>query len=203
MSKPKNRKAARNRSRTRRWGWSVGLMYVLLFFVTSCEGNQGHQGDSPAEEERSASPAERTELFDRRYAYLMRGDAEFPTLTSQHRVKTRPLEDNVSRVEIVPDAERPVDGEDSCQVFKITLKRDAAMMVVVADSIGSGLVAFEFGKLPSGEYTLGTGKFPPELTHWTNNCKRLVISLTVENTIRHRARWIVTKHGRLSHRLNF
>jgi hypothetical protein len=147
--------------------------------------------------------ADETELFDRRYSYLLRGDEDFPTLTSRHQMRTNKIEDEVSRIDLIPDPERATDGEDSCQIFRITLKEEATVVVVYADSIGSGLVAFDFGSLPPGTYSLGDGEFPPELRGWTEECKRLVITLAIGKDIRHRARWGVTEHGRLTHRLNF
>jgi len=201
MSERKNMKAGVKRFGIR-GGW-ITILTTMLLVIYSCGcTTDGDDASSPGET-GSKSLAEQKELFDRRYAYLIRGDAEFPTLSSRYRVQTKRAEDDISRVELMPDDERPVDGDDSCQVYRITLKKEAVLMVVVADSIGSGMVAFEFGTLPPGEYTLGTGKFPAEMTRWTKECKRLVISVVVGNVIRHRARWHVTKHGRLAHRLDF
>ncbi|MFC1476038.1 hypothetical protein ACFLQW_03450 [Candidatus Zixiibacteriota bacterium] len=178
-----------------RWVWLVGAICVLSVIV-SCGGDGADSGDQ-------GMLADKTELFDRRYAYLLRGDADFPTLTSRHQLKTSKVEDEVSRVELISDPDRATDGNDSCQIYKIMLKEDAAVVIVYADSIGSGLVSFDFGTLPPGDYTLGDGKFPPELGGWTKECKRLVITLAIGDAIRHRARWNVTEHDRMAHLLDF
>lgn len=179
-----------------RWLWWAGAV-CLLSVVASCGGGDG------SDSAQQGTLAGKSELFDRRYTYLLRGDDEFPTLTARHKMKTGLVEDSVSRLELIADPDRPTDGDDSCRIFKITLKKDAAVTAIFADSIGSGLVSFDFGTLPPGEYTLANGEFPPELAGWTAECKRLVISLVVGDAIRHRARWSVTEHDRLVHRLNF
>ena len=177
--------------------WLAGTICLLSVMVScGCSGDGSDSGDQ-------GTLTNKTELFDRRYTYLLRGDTEFPTLTSRHKLKTNKVEDEVSRVELIPDPDRPTDGDDSCMIYQIMLKEDAKVLVVFADSIGSGLVSFDFGTLPPGDYTLGGGKFPPELSGWTKECKRLVITLAIGDAIRHRARWSVTEHGRFAHRLNF
>ena len=143
------------------------------------------------------------ELFDCRYTYLVRGDEAFPTTTTGFRIKTSPLDDEMARLELISDPRQPTDGPDSCRIIKITLKKEAPVVFVVADSIGSGMVAYEFGTLPPGEYTLGARELPPEMVRWTKDCKRLVLFLSIDKFIRHRARWAVTPHGRLTHELNF
>ncbi len=173
------------------------VLIGVLFFAGACNSDQG--GDSGAR----GTLADKQELFDRRYNFLLRGDDGFPTLTRSYQSRTGIAEDHLSRLELIPDPKKPVDGDDSCQVLKVTLKDTVSVQAVVADSVGSGLVAFEFGQLPPGEYTFGTGPLPPELQAWTDECKRLVISFIVERDIRHRARWHVTEHGHLSHQLSF
>ena len=175
---------------------ALGLLVLVLLVVSSC-GRQAGDG------EKAETLTGESELFARRYTYLLRGDNEFPTITSGYRVKNKPQEDDVAYVGLEPDPKRPVDGEDSCQIIKIILKKKATILIVVADSIGSGMVAYEFGELPPGDYTLGTGKHPAELADWLEDCKRLVILLAIDKTIRHRARWSVTSHERWSHRLSF
>ena len=182
----------------RRWIWPIAAACLMVVVVASGCGCQ-NASDTP----KRGTLLDKTELFDRRYSYLLRGDEDFPTLTSRYKMRTGIGDDDMAHLELVPDPELPVDGSDSCAIFKITLKKVADVMAVVADSIGSGLVAFDFGKLPAGEYTLGNGAFPPEMTRWINQCRRLVISLVIGDSIRHRARWSVTEHDRLVHRLDF
>lgn len=182
----------------------VGVLMILgfaLLLIISC-GRSSDQDDA-AEGGGIGMLSDRTELLDRRYTYLLRGDDGFPTITSGYRIKTNPADDGVSAIALVPDKDRPVDGDDSCLTFKVGLQKASEISVVVADSIGSGMVCFDFGELPPGDYTLFTGAFPPEMERWTKDCKRLVIFLTVGKSIRHRARWGVTEHGRLAHQLNF
>jgi hypothetical protein len=177
-----------------RCGFSLGLMALVLLTAASCGRRDTGETETLAGE---------SELFARRYTYLLRGDDDFPTISSGYRLKINPQEDEISYVGLEPDPKRPVDGEDSCQVIKLILKKEATVLVVVADSIGSGLVSYEFGRLPPGSYTLGTGKHPPELSRWMEDCKRLVVFLAVDKFIRHRARWSVTPHSRWSHLLDF
>jgi len=181
----------------------VGMMIVLagiapLVISVGCSSDQNGEGGSGSSSKLSNS----AELLDRRYTYLLRGDDGFPTITSGYRIKTTP-DDGISSIALVPDPEWPVDGDDSCQTFTISLRKASKVMVVVADSIGSGMVTFEYGELQPGDYTLFTGDFPQEMERFTKDCKRLVIYLTVGKFIRHRARWSVSEHGRLVHKLNF
>jgi hypothetical protein len=159
-------------------------------------------GDESYEPPQRGQLNDQTELFARRYAYLVRGDKDFPTLT-RFRAKKKPIDDGVSRVMLTPDPDYPTDGDDSCKIFQLTLQRDASVKVVVADSIGAGMVSFEYDSLAAGEYTIGSGSHPEELAEWTRECKRLVISIVVDMQIRHRARWSVSPDGRLVHRLDF
>lgn len=191
-------KTARMRNRMAGLTWLVVAACMVMIIVSS-----GCAGENASDAADTGTLADKTELFDRRYSYLLRGDEDFPTLTTRYKMKTGIGEDIVAQVGLIVDPEQPTDGDDSCQVFKITLKQESSIMVVVADSIGSGLVSFDFGVLPPGEYTLGSGKFPPELAGWTNDCKRLVISLALGDSIRHRARWSVSEHCRLVHLLDF
>ena len=41
------------------------------------------------------------------------------------------------------------------------------------------------------------------MARWTKTCKRLVLFVSIDKFIRHRARWAVTPQGRLTHELNF
>ncbi len=173
------------------------MLLSALALVGACSGEPG--GGSGAR----GTLTDKRELFDRRYNFLLRGDDGFPTLTGKYKSQTQIVEDNISRVEVVPNPSSPTDGKDSCQIITVTLKDTVSVQAVVADSIGSGLVAFEFGELPPGKYTFGSTPLPPELSAWTEECKRLVISLVVGRDIRHRARWKVTEHGKLSHELSF
>lgn len=183
--------------------WSVGRLVVLVgavVFISSCERQSGAGSSAGA---GRISRCTGGELFDCRYTYLVRGDEAFPTITTGFRIKTSPAEDETARLEVVSDPQHPVDGADSCRIFKITLKKEVPVLLVVADSIGSGMVAYEFGTLPPGQFTLGSGDFPPEMARWTKTCKRLVLFVSIDKFIRHRARWAVTPQGRLTHELNF
>ncbi len=188
----------RMRNRTAGLSWLAAAACMVMVIVSS-----GCAGENASDAAGIGTLAGKTELFDRRYSYLLRGDSDFPTLTTRFKMKTGIGEDNIARVELIADPAQPAEGADSCAIFRIALKQPAVVLVVVADSIGSGLVSFDFGTLPPGEYTLGSGKFPPELAGWTNECKRLVITLALGDSIRHRARWSVTEHNRLVHLLDF
>jgi len=172
----------------------AGIFLLAISMGCSSDQDGGSRGGSQL--------ADSKELLDRRYTYLLRGDDGFPSITSGYRLKNDP-DDGISKIALVGDTERPVDGDDSCQTIAITLRKASDVMVVVADSIGSGMVTFEYTELPPGDYTLFTGDFPPEMERWTKECKRLVIYVAVGKFIRHRARWSVSEHGRLVHTLDF
>ncbi len=176
----------------------LALILGATAVVTSCGSNEGSESSYS-----KSSLNNESELFGRRYTFLLRGDDGFPTLTNRYRLKIKPPNDGISRIDVVGDPDYPVNGKDSCNTIKLILEKSAKVMLVVADSVGGGMVTFEFDTLQPGEYTIGTGKHPAELAAWIKDCKRLVLSLVVDEAIRHRARWSVTPKGRLVHRLDF
>lgn len=140
--------------RTRNYLIRVFSGIMLGFLLAACGGDSG-SGAS-----RTANPSS-SELFDRAYGYLVRGDADFARFAPNYS-NLRPFtRDTALIVESKSEHEKAqnVPG-DYLEHFYIRIHRAMTVRMIVADSTGQGLISYEFPNLTEGEYTLGTKGWP-------------------------------------------
>jgi len=139
--------------------WTSGCLskivscVVLCGFLASCGG-----GDSGAA--RVGNPSS-SELFDRSYGYLMRGDPDFARYAPNYS-NLRPFTRDTAMV-VLTKSEREQAANptaDYLENFYLNIHRPMTVRMIVADSAGQGLISFEFPNLGQGEYTIGAKGWP-------------------------------------------
>jgi len=118
-------------------------------------GCSGESGDSRTVGLNSA------ELFDRSYEYLLRGDPEFLRLAPNYST-LRPFSvDTAMVVESRSDHEgNKSPAPDFEEYMYIRLNRPMALRVIIADTAGLGIAAYDFATMPAGAYTVGSKGWP-------------------------------------------
>jgi hypothetical protein len=131
------------------------LGIVLCFAVVACGG--GNSGSGAA---RVGNPSS-SELFDRSYGYLLRGDPEF-TRFAPNYANLRPFtRDTALVVKSKSEVEKLSSASaDYLEHFFLHVHRPMSVRMIVADSSGQGLISYEFQNLPEGEYTIGSKGWP-------------------------------------------
>ena len=128
---------------------------ALCAFLVACGG-----GDSGSNTARVGNPSS-SELFDRSYGYLLRGDPDFARYAPNYS-NLRPFARDTAMV-VMTKSEREQAANppaDYLENFYLTIHRPMAVRMIVADSAGSGLISFEFPNLGQGEYTIGAKGWP-------------------------------------------
>lgn len=131
---------------------SVGLLACIA--VASCGGDSGSGSGRVANNASS-------ELLDRSYGYLIRGDADFARFAPNYS-NLRPFtRDSAMVVESKSEHEKLTDASaDYLEHFYIRIHRPMTVRMIVADSAGQGLISYEFPNLANGEYTIGSKGWP-------------------------------------------
>jgi hypothetical protein len=129
---------------------------ALCLILTTCGGGTDSGGGAPRLGNPSAS-----ELFERSYGYLIRGDADFVRFAPNY-ANLRPFtRDSAMVVQSKSEFEKLSDASaDYLEHFYVRIHRPMTIRMIVADSAGQGLISYEFTNLAIGEYTLGTGGWP-------------------------------------------
>lgn len=122
--------------------------------VISCGGGDSGSGG------RTANPTS-SELFDRDYGYLIRGDNDFTRFAPNYS-NLRPFtRDTALVVQSKSEREKLSDAPaDYLEHFYLRVRRPMSVRMIVADSAGQGLITYEFTNLPEGEYTAGAKGWP-------------------------------------------
>jgi hypothetical protein len=128
---------------------------ALCFLLTACGGS-----DSGGGAPRLGNPAS-SELFERSYGYLIRGDADFARFAPNY-ANLRPFtRDTAMVVQSKSEFEKLSEASaDYLEHFYVRIHRPMTVRMIVADSAGQGLISFEFPNLAEGEYTLGSKGWP-------------------------------------------
>ena len=127
---------------------------VLCLSLVACGGSDSESG-APVGDPSSS------ELFERSYGYLMRGDADFARFAPNY-ANLRPFtRDTAMVVQTKSEFEKRADASaDYLEHFYIRIHRPMTIRMIVADSSGQGLISYEFPNLALGEYTLGSKGWP-------------------------------------------
>ena len=131
----------------------LGLALLLgSGLIAGCSGGNGGR--------RTANQTS-SELFDHDYVYLLRGDPDFLRLAPNYST-LRPFNvDTAMVVESKSDREgNKSPAPDYEEYLYIRLNRPMALRVVIADSTGLGINAYDFENMPSGSYSLGSKGWP-------------------------------------------
>lgn len=133
---------------------SFGLLACLL--LVSCGGGSGSGSGSGVTANNASS-----ELFDRSYGYLIRGDADFARFAPNYS-NLRPFtRDTAMVVQSKSEHEKLTEvSADYLEHFYLRIHRPMTVRMIVADSAGQGLISYEFPNLANGEYTIGTKGWP-------------------------------------------
>jgi hypothetical protein len=126
---------------------------VMGLSLIACGGDSGSGA-------RVANPTS-SELLDRSYGYLVRGDADFARFAPNYS-NLRPFtRDSAMVVETKSGREKVTDASsDYLEHFYIRIHRPMSVRMIVADSAGQGLISYEFSSIGIGEYTIGTKGWP-------------------------------------------
>jgi hypothetical protein len=128
---------------------------ALFALLTGCGG-----GDSGSSAMRAANPAS-SELFDRSYGYLLRGDADFARYAPNYSALRPFTRDTAMVVQSRSEYEHATNtSPDYLEHFYVRIHRPMTIRMIVADSTGQGLISYEFTYLREGEYTLGSKGWP-------------------------------------------
>ncbi len=136
-------------------GTKLILGLAMCFLLAVCGG-----GDSGSGVARVGNPSS-SELFDRSYGYLIRGDADF-TRFAPNYANLRPFSRDTAMV-VQSKSEHDKLSEasaDYLEHFYVHIHRPMTIRMIVADSAGQGLISYEFPNLAQGEYTLGAKGWP-------------------------------------------
>lgn len=138
---------------------------ALCVVVAACGGDDSAPGAS-----RKANPTS-SELFDRSYGYLLRGDADFTRYAPNYSALRPFTRDTAMMVQTKSEHEKVTNAPAGyLEHFYVRIHRGMAVRMIVADSAGLGLISYEFPYLPEGEYTLGTKGWPkPQVDAIANN----------------------------------
>ena len=138
-----------------RWG----LASMLVVALTACSGQQSES--SSGEGKLAKANPESSEMLDWSYGYLVTGDPEFTRMAPNYstlRPFTRDtalvIESSVQAAGTTP----PPEGEPL--YFHVRVNRPQVVRFIVADSLGKGLISYEFTDVPNGSYTLGSKGWP-------------------------------------------
>lgn len=127
---------------------------ALCATMTACGGGDSGSGA------RVANPSS-SELFDRSYGYLIRGDADFARFAPNYSALRPFTRDSAMVVATKSEHEQKTDAPaDYLEHFYVRIHRPMTVRMIVADSAGQGLISYEFPGLGEGEYTLGTKGWP-------------------------------------------
>jgi hypothetical protein len=72
-----------------------------------------------------------------------------------------------------------------------------ALRIVIADSTGIGMVAYEFDNVPIGSYTLGVETWPPKLRELLPGRTAINVFFVADTRYQSRFRFDVDPEGRL------
>jgi len=128
-----------------------GLRFLALLILYSWNGTigfgaTGHKSD--------------TDLFESPYVYLIRGDENFAKLALNY-THSVPSPDSMITIDVRPSSKKASDTlATSPQCFSITLSQPMSLRLIITDSIGTSLIAYDFPKLPAGSYTAGAKGWP-------------------------------------------
>jgi hypothetical protein len=138
---------------------------ALLVAITTVSLLPGCGGGSSGGGARAGNPNS-SELFDRSYGYLIKGDPDFPRYAPNYS-SLRPFSrDSALAIQMKSEAEGVANpATDYAESFVIRVHRAMGLRVVVADSAGNGLITYEFPNLTEGDFTLGTKGWPTPQTN--------------------------------------
>ena len=141
----------------RKWFGFLANLSVVAFIVAAFAGCGGGSGSGSS---RLGDPSS-SELFDRSYGYLLRGDPDFVRFAPNY-ANLRPFSrDTAMVVASKSEHENLTDASaDYLENFYIRIHRPMTVRMIVADSSGQGLISYEFSNLAQGEYTVGSKGWP-------------------------------------------
>lgn len=169
---------------------------VTLLLLGGCS-KSGSNGSDSGPGRVDANPTS-SELFDHEYGYLIEGDPDFTRLAPNYST-LRPFNPDSAIVTTSNSLAEGVTnpGADYKDYLHITVRRPMTLRVVIADSTGGGVIAYEFENLATGDYTLGKKGWPvPQVDH----CKDLgwvYVYVIGDNRFRWRDRFGLDDHKNL------
>jgi hypothetical protein len=131
-----------------------------------------------------------TELFDHSYGYLFRADPDFVRLAPNYST-LRPF--NVDTA-IVCESKSEREGlknppADYQECMYIRLNRPMNLRVIVADSIGLGVIVYDFANMPNGSYSLGSKGWPVPQIDKTKDLGWVYVYVIADQRLRDRRRF--------------
>ncbi|MEW5702299.1 MAG: hypothetical protein AB1792_08740 [Candidatus Zixiibacteriota bacterium] len=137
--------------------WSAVMAAVCVLAIVGCSGGR-HDRVVPANEQSS-------ELFDRSYGYLVKGDPDFLRLAPNYSALRPFSRDTSIMIETHSEHEgKTPPPEGYTEYFHVRLNKPMSVRLIVADTTGNGLITYEYEQVPAGTYTMGSKGWPvPQL----------------------------------------
>jgi hypothetical protein len=176
--------------RCTRWG----LAWVLVVALTACSGqrNDSSAGNGRLE---SANP-ESTEMLDWSYGYLVAGDPDFTRMAPNYSTLRPFTRDTALVVETRSEAAgQDPPPPDQPQYFHLRVNRPLAVRFIVADSLGKGIITYEFADVPVGAYTLGSKGWPLPQTELTAGHRWVYAFFVGDRRFRNRFTFLLDDEG--------
>ena len=132
--------------------WARRLMGIMIVgLIAGCGG-----GSTP-----TAGNPNSSELMDRSYGYLMRGDPDFARYAPNYATLRPFSRDTAMVVQSKSEFEQVASpASDFNEYFHMRINRPMTVRMIVADSSGQGLITYEYANLAIGEYTVGSKGWP-------------------------------------------
>ena len=175
-----------------------GLASVLVVVLTACSG-QRSESSSGKGRLASADP-ESTEMLDWSYGYLVTGDPDFTRMAPNYSTLRPFTRDTAFVVETSSEAagENPPPA-DKPQYFHVRVNRPLAVRFIVADSLGKGLITYEFVDVPVGTYTFGSEGWPLPQVERTAGHRWVYAYWVGDRRFRARYQFLVDDEGHFIH----
>lgn len=163
------------------------ITLILGVALSTALAGCGGGGNKTSPVRGRVADASSSELFDRAYGYLLRGDPDF-TRFAPNYLSLRPFTRDTAMVVVAKSTrEKAVEPpSDYLESFYVTIHRPMAVRMIVADSAGQGLISYEFPHLAQGEYTIGSKGWPKPQTESVAGLSRVYVYFVGDQRFRMR-----------------
>lgn len=133
-----------------------------------------------------------SELLDRSYGYMKRNDPDFVRMAPNYST-LRPFNRDSS---MIVQTESETKGQNpppagQAEFLHLRILKPMDVRLIVADSLGNGLISYEFFTLTEGSYTIGSKGWPLPQEELTKGGRWAYVYLVGDQRFRSRYRFLV------------